>query len=61
MLTSKDFFFCYNKKLAEKIKEANIPVITIAENIKTGKLFSMYEKTPKLQAIINDYKQAISS
>jgi len=60
ILTSKDFFFCYNKKLADKFREANIPSITIAENVKTGKLFSLYQKSPELQKIIDSYKEAVN-
>ncbi|WP_427124719.1 hypothetical protein ACQCPP_12400 [Priestia megaterium] len=60
MLTSDDFFYCYNKKLSDKIQEAGIPAITIAQNIKTGKLFSLYQKSPELQKIIDSYKEAVN-
>ncbi|MEH6965319.1 hypothetical protein V7195_25860 [Priestia megaterium] len=61
ILTSNDFFYCYNKKLSDKIQEAGIPVITIAQNIKTGKLFSLYLKSSELQDAIDSYKEAVNS
>lgn len=60
-LTSKDFFYCYNKDLAMKIKGEGIPVLTIAENIKTGKLFSMFQKSARLQKVIDNYIEETES
>ncbi|MBY0094920.1 hypothetical protein H7S74_30325 [Priestia aryabhattai] len=61
MLTSNDFFYCYNKKLSDKIQEAGISAITIAQNIKTGKVFSLYPKSSQLQKIIDSYKETVNS
>lgn len=61
MLTSDDFFYCYNKKLSDKIKESGISAITIAQNIKTGKVFSLYLKSSDLQDVIDSYKEAVNS
>lgn len=53
----KDFFFCYNKKVSDFLKENNIPLITIAQDLKTKKVFSLYLISPELQSALNKYKE----
>lgn len=53
---SKDYFFCYNKRLATFIKENNIKQITVAQDLESKKIFTLFEATPELQVVIAKYK-----
>ncbi|GEM_PF-3329177 len=55
-LTGSDFFFCYNKQMAEYImKQFNIAPITIARNVKTNLIYSLFERCGELQVAIDSY------
>lgn len=56
-MTSKDFFYCYSKDLADYLKQQGFSIITIAKNIKSDTIFSMFMKSKALDSAINDYKQ----
>ncbi|MGG4508233.1 hypothetical protein ABEP00_20210 [Heyndrickxia sporothermodurans] len=52
----KNYFFCYNLKVSQHLKANNIPLITVAQDLKTKKVFSLYEITPQLQSALDEYK-----
>jgi len=57
-MTKSNFFFCYNPKLFTFLHDVKgIDYITVAKNPTTDKTFSMFYKTPSLQAAIDEYKE----
>ena len=55
---NEDLFYCYSKKLSSYIyKESGIVPLTIAINPKSKRMFSLYGKSPKLQAVLDKYKE----
>jgi hypothetical protein len=56
-MTKHDFFFCYDKKLADFIRyKKGIDFITVAQNPKTKKVFALFPITKELQKAIDEYK-----
>lgn len=55
-LTNRDFFFCYSPKLASYITQNGINYITVANHTKTGDTFSLFQKSDRLQKIIEEYR-----
>lgn len=51
-----DYFFCYNNKVAEFIKSKNIKHITVAQDLMTKKIFTLFAITEELQTAMNEYK-----
>ncbi|WEZ10160.1 hypothetical protein P5663_10125 [Priestia flexa] len=56
MYKNKNYFFCYNKKVSDFLTYKGIRFITVAQDVKTGKLFSLYEINECLQAALDEYK-----
>ena len=55
---NSDLFYCYSKSVANFIFEkSNIRPLTIAINPKSGNMFSLFSKSDKLQAILDQYKK----
>lgn len=54
----KNFFFCYNKKLSDFLSGRGIQFITVAQEPKSKKLFSLYQIDEQLQQAIDDYKKS---
>lgn len=52
----KNYFFCYNKKVSDFLKTKEIYHITVAQDPKTKKIFSLFEITPSFQVALNEYK-----
>lgn len=52
----KSFFFCYNKNVSEFLSSKYIPFITVARDVKTGKIFSLYQIDERLQTALDEYK-----
>lgn len=52
----KSFFFCYNKNVSEFLSSKYIPFITVARDVKTGKIFSLYLIDERLQTALDEYK-----
>ncbi|WP_145523483.1 hypothetical protein [Virgibacillus sp. SK37] len=53
-------FYCYSKSVANFIYErsnGDICPLTIAINPKSGNMFSLFSKSDKLQAILDQYKK----
>lgn len=56
-LKNSDFFYCYNKKLSDFIKDNGERYILTANNFK-GKQFWMYQRNERLDELIEMYKIA---
>jgi len=56
MSKRSQYFFCYNKKVSDFLSSKGIKLITVAKDIKTGKIFSMYEITEEFQDALDEYK-----
>lgn len=63
MIKNQDLFYCYSKSLSNFIYEESggkITPLTIAENPKSKKLFSLYGKSSEIRAILDKYKETNS-
>jgi hypothetical protein len=61
-MNKQDFFFCYDKRLFTFLKdERGIDYITIAKNVKTDIVFSMFYKSPEFHQALTEYKQLHNS
>lgn len=52
---NKSYFFCYNKAVSDYLTSHGIQLITIAREPKSNKLYSLYERTPKLNSLLDTY------
>lgn len=52
----KNYFFCYNKNVSDYLKSKEIYHITVAQDPKTKKIFSLFEITPKFKEALAEYK-----
>lgn len=52
----KDYFFCYTKSLSDHLKARGFRYITVADNPRNNKRFSLWEITPELSDAIEEYK-----
>lgn len=52
----KNYFFCYNKKVSDFLKNKDIHHITVAQDMKTKKIFSLFEITNEFQQALEEYK-----
>lgn len=59
-MTKSNFFFCYNKRVSDFMYSKGIHYITVAMDIKSQKVFSLFEITPEFQQAMNEYKQTQS-
>lgn len=55
-MAKSNYFFCYNKKVAEFLKSKGVYFITVAKDLSTGKVFSLYEINEQLQKALDEYK-----
>jgi hypothetical protein len=60
IMAKRDYFFCYNVKVAEFLKSKGVYFITVAKDLNTGKVFSLYEINEQLQKALDEYKSASS-
>ncbi|WP_299831156.1 hypothetical protein [uncultured Metabacillus sp.] len=56
-MTKSNYFFCYNQKVSQFLKSRNVFFITVARDMNTGKIFSLYEVNESLQKALDEYKQ----
>lgn len=56
MTTNKNYFFCYSKKVSDFLSYKGIRFITVAQDMKTQKPFSLYEISADLQKALDEYK-----
>jgi len=58
----KDYFFCYNPKLARFLRhEKDIEYIIKAKHTNTDKIFYLFEQSKELSNGINEYKKISKS
>ncbi|MED3912662.1 DUF5659 domain-containing protein [Peribacillus simplex] len=55
-MNKSKYFFCYNQKVSQFLKSKGVFFITVAQDLSTKKVFSLYEITPNLQAALDEYK-----
>lgn len=56
MKNKTNHFFCYNKNVSDFLNEEGVKFITVARDLKTQKVFSLYEADSELQAALDKYK-----
>lgn len=56
-LTSKDFYYCYNKSKKDYLIKIGIRHITIAKSVKDDKVFWLYQKTDELLNALDEYRE----
>lgn len=55
---NKDYFFCYSKSLCDYLHyQMGFGIITIAKNLKSDKVFSLFEQSLELDEAIKKYTQ----
>ncbi|WP_163258638.1 hypothetical protein [Heyndrickxia shackletonii] len=52
----KNYFFCYNKRVSDFLKSKEIHHITVAQDPKTKKIFSLFEINEPLKKALDEYK-----
>lgn len=52
-----NYFFCYNKHLADYIRSKGIQYITVARDLKSQKIFTLFYINEMLQQTLAEYKQ----
>lgn len=57
MLTKKDFFFCYNRKMMLKLKDRGFKFILCAKHEVSDNKFWMFERTPELDKAIGEISE----
>ena len=50
------YFFCYNKSVSDFLQKKGISFITVAQDLKTKKVFSLYPIDETLQKALDEYK-----
>ena len=55
MLSNKDFFFCYDRKLSYWLVKNGCHFITRALSVKDGSEFALFEKTDKLKQLLEQW------
>lgn len=52
----KNYFFCYNKRVSDFLKTKEIHHITVAQDPKTKKIFSLFEINDSFKKALDEYK-----
>ncbi|MFY0802149.1 hypothetical protein [Peribacillus frigoritolerans] len=55
-MKKRDYFFCYNINVSKFMAEKGIEFITVSQDLKTKKIFSLYFIDEKFQAAMNEYR-----
>lgn len=55
-MNKEDFFYCYNKNLSNFLRFKGFRYIHMAKEIKTGNIFSLYQRTEELSQAIKEYQ-----
>lgn len=53
----REYFFCYNQNVASYLKSKGIYFITVSQDLKTKKVFSLYYIDEKLQKALDEYRK----
>lgn len=54
---NRDFFFCYSNQLSKFLHSKGIGYITIARDVHSEKIFSLYPKNMELRTALDEYKR----
>lgn len=55
---NKDYFFCYSKSLCDYLHyQKGLGIITVAKNLKSDRVFSLFEQSAELNEAIKNYNQ----
>jgi hypothetical protein len=57
LLNKHSFFYCYNKTVSDFLSSRNIKFITVAQDLKTSKIFSLYYIDSTFQEALSEYKK----
>lgn len=49
------FFYCYNKNVSDHLRSEGIDFITVAQDLKTKKVFSLYIINDEFQKALDKY------
>ncbi|MGG1690583.1 DUF5659 domain-containing protein [Heyndrickxia ginsengihumi] len=52
-----NYFFCYTKRVSDFLKQNGFKPITVAQDPKTKKIFSLYAINEQLQRALDEYKK----
>lgn len=52
---NKEYFFCYSQRLSDFLKNKNVGYITIAKDMNTDRIFSLYPKSIELKEALDEY------
>lgn len=52
-----NYFFCYNKKVSDHLASMGQKYITVAQDLKTQKVFSLYHINEEFQKALESYKK----
>lgn len=56
MKNQDGFFFCYSKRVSDFLRSEGVYFITVAKDMKTDKIFSLFTITPELDEALKKYK-----
>jgi hypothetical protein len=54
-MSNSKYFFCYNKTVSDFLKSKGLELITVARDMKTNKIFSLYQIDENLQKALDEY------
>lgn len=57
MITNKDVYRCYSTNLMEYLAKNNIKYIIVAKDIKSNKVFYLFEKTEQFFALLKQWEK----
>jgi hypothetical protein len=57
-MNQKHYFYCYDMKLFNHLNQNGMRFITKARHHKTGDLFSLYEHTDELSALLSEWQSS---
>ncbi|WP_449355590.1 DUF5659 domain-containing protein [Virgibacillus natechei] len=52
-----NYHFVYNKRVSDFLTKEGIKFITVAKDLKTNRVFSLYEVTSELQRALDKYQK----
>lgn len=51
-----NYFFCYNKTVSDFMYSKGVHYITVAMDVRSQKIFSLFEVTPEFQSAMEEYR-----
>lgn len=55
-MNNSNFFFCYNRTVSDFLVSEGVQFITVAQDMKTKKVFALFQITEEFQVALNKYK-----